>query len=45
MERKFGIGEQEKARINACTDRDKLTAALDAILDATTVNAVLDLLG
>lgn len=45
LERKFGITEAERARITACTDRERLTAALDAILDATSAAEVLALLG
>jgi predicted transposase/invertase (TIGR01784 family) len=45
MERKFGITDEGRARIQTCTDGERLTAALDAILDAPDAGAVLRLLG
>jgi predicted transposase/invertase (TIGR01784 family) len=44
LERKFGIMDADRARITACTDRERLTAALDMILDATSAAGVLSLL-
>ena len=45
LDRKFGITDADRARVRACTDRERLTAALDDILDATNATAVLGLLG
>ena len=41
LERKFGLSETERTRIEACKDRDALDAALDEIVVATSKSAVL----
>lgn len=44
LERKFGITDAERAQVSGCRDTDKLTAALDEILDAQDVAMVLSFL-
>jgi len=41
---KFGLTEEEKDKIRACKDADKLDAALDTVLTATVKNEVLGVL-
>ena len=41
LDRKFGVSDAERARIEACKDRDALDAALDEIVVANSKSAVL----